>query len=707
MLGRIAIVVACLASFGVAQYTLQRANPSPLVSELIAWEPNTGEAFSITPGSSTLHRFEAGHWLAATTMNPAPPVWNAAVCTWPGQGILLVGDGQTWLCDGTAWTQFPTTLAPVFARAVAFDEVRGVAVAVASASLPSGAVETWEFDGLHWTQPVPPNPAGPPFALPYMQMAWDPQSQRCLLAQRIPPQPTAMLSWNGLAWTWHAPGAGSPMGWSMATAAGGNGVLFSGGYEFPINVGSTYVWSPSGYSALPGTGAPALRRRSVSWFDPLRQITVVTNVASGDRSTWYWNGTAWSQPERGRQLPEASYALAYDSWSGRLLTFGGAAIMENERRDLWELRSNNAAMVAAGGPLRRMQHASAFDSVRGRFVVFGGCRFDNGGGSYQPLGDGATHEWDGSQWHSVPSTTWSGPIDPRFRIGAAMAFDRARGRTVLFGGAPITSSTYSPVYRNDTYEWDGSTWTHMPTATLPPAAAGRLIYHDGLGQCLLQVGSALWTWAGSNWNVSPIAAPPGVIAYDVSRDRLVAANYNSAHELDPATNVWVPIAALGVSGTGTFDLSQGAFAGSDGLGDYVLGVAGAARLRPFGVGCAGSAGEVVLHGEDAPRVGTTLPLHLARLPIGAPFVGMLGAEATTWNGQPLPIDLSSFGMPGCFLHTAIDAHELRSGTTWPVAIPNLGALLGLEYRLQAFVFDAAANALGATTSTAIAIRIGG
>jgi hypothetical protein len=154
------------------------------------------------------------------------------------------------------------------------------------------------------------------------------------------------------------------------------------------------------------------------------------------------------------------------------------------------------------------------------------------------------------------------------------------------------------------------------------------------------------------------------------------------------------------------DLSLGHFVGSEAVGVFRFGDPAAAALMPLASGCAGTAGTPVLHGEDAPRLGRTLTLRLAKAPSGAPFFGMLGAATPSWLGAPLPIDLTSLGMPGCELATAIDAHQLRLGTDWPIAVPAAAPLLGGHFRVQAFVFDAGANTLGATTSNAVALRIG-
>jgi galactose oxidase-like protein len=49
-----------------------------------------------------------------------------------------------------------------------------------------------------------------------------------------------------------------------------------------------------------------------------------------------------------------------------------------------------------------------------------------------------------------------------------MVYDAARGRVLLFGGNPG-----APTATNDTWEWDGSTWTRRTPATSPP---GRFLH---------------------------------------------------------------------------------------------------------------------------------------------------------------------------------------------------------------------------------------
>jgi hypothetical protein len=79
-----------------------------------------------------------------------------------------------------------------------------------------------------------------------------------------------------------------------------------------------------------------------------------------------------------------------------------------------------------------------YDSARHRTVLFGGYNSFTG----SIFGD--TWEWDGVRWTQVDST---GPTPARSTT--AMAYDKARGKAVLFGGSTDT------VLLQDTWEWRG------------------------------------------------------------------------------------------------------------------------------------------------------------------------------------------------------------------------------------------------------------
>jgi hypothetical protein len=101
----------------------------------------------------------------------------------------------------------------------------------------------------------------------------------------------------------------------------------------------------------------------------------------------------------------------------------------------------------------------AYDAHRGRVVLFGG-RLSAVAGSTE------TWEWDGTAWEQSPTeVTPPGTASSTART-AAMTFDHLRGRVVLFDE---TSSTW---------EYDGVRWALRQTATSPPTRRQHAIAYD-------------------------------------------------------------------------------------------------------------------------------------------------------------------------------------------------------------------------------------
>lgn len=150
-------------------------------------------------------------------------------------------------------------------------------------------------------------------------------------------------------------------------------------------------------------------------------------------------------------------------------------------------------------PEGRSRHAMAYDAARGRTVLFGGWRTGVGN-----LGD--TWEWDGSGW--IRHTPAQSPPARSFHM---MAFDQARGVTVLFGG--IGTSFF-----NDTWEWNGSNWQQVITAHSPPTLEGSaMAYHAGTNPGVLLFGGLggfgyindTWRYDGVDWTWLTGVGPSG------------------------------------------------------------------------------------------------------------------------------------------------------------------------------------------------------
>lgn len=105
-----------------------------------------------------------------------------------------------------------------------------------------------------------------------------------------------------------------------------------------------------------------------------------------------------------------------------------------------------------------------------------------------------------------PAVVWPG-----------MAYDSARDRVVLFGGLPASLSTAG---MDDTWEWDGTTWTEITPAARPPGRGvhGHLTYDPRRDRVVLFGGGSqpgamtytdLWEYDGTTWTEVALASGPG------------------------------------------------------------------------------------------------------------------------------------------------------------------------------------------------------
>ncbi len=102
----------------------------------------------------------------------------------------------------------------------------------------------------------------------------------------------------------------------------------------------------------------------------------------------------------------------------------------------------------------------AYDGATGTVVLFSGVSGDNGAIAI----DAATWVWNGANWlHLSPLTA------PAPRAMASMAYDASLHKVVLFGGTSFVNF-------DDTWTWDGTTWTLSPTTGPGDRFAAGLAY---------------------------------------------------------------------------------------------------------------------------------------------------------------------------------------------------------------------------------------
>ena len=118
--------------------------------------------------------------------------------------------------------------------------------------------------------------------------------------------------------------------------------------------------------------------------------------------------------------------------------------------------------------------------------------------------------WRNDTWIYSNGRWRPGPPAPpglRPRGGAAMAYDPAIGRIVLFGGGDGSW----PPSMDDTWLFDGTSWSPGPAAPagLTPREGAGLAYDPGTRRMVLLGGSGLdaradtWLFDGASWSPGP------------------------------------------------------------------------------------------------------------------------------------------------------------------------------------------------------------
>jgi hypothetical protein len=158
------------------------------------------------------------------------------------------------------------------------------------------------------------------------------------------------------------------------------------------------------------------------------------------------------------------------------------------------------ANEAATAPSARAYLGMAYDAARHEVVLFGGFDGTN------RLGD--TWTWDGSTW-----TREHPPTSPSPRAYFGMVYDAAMSKVVLFGGCCDQQSELL----NDTWTWNGTTWTQEQPAVSPsPRADFGMAYHAKTKRVVIFSGewgslTPTWTWDGTTWTEEHPAHTPQTV----------------------------------------------------------------------------------------------------------------------------------------------------------------------------------------------------
>ena len=109
--------------------------------------------------------------------------------------------------------------------------------------------------------------------------------------------------------------------------------------------------------------------------------------------------------------------------------------------------------------------------------------------------------------------------------------------------------------------------------------------------------------------------------------------------------------------------------------------------------------------SEQPYLGTTCTITTSAIPATA----LLSAQALSFTKYAPPIDLSVYGMPGCYQHAGLDSVTFLFGSptaTFDLAIPSDPSWLGAKIQCQSWSFVPGANAAGAISSNGLELELG-
>ena len=440
----------------------------------MVFDPTTGDVVlfggncSCAPLLDDTWTWNGSTWTDVQPSNSPPGLQNAPFVYDKALGMAVLFDagGDAWLWSGSNWTE-ETTNVPLnlsSGASAAYDDTAGDVVAVTGG-------QTWTWNSGGWTQQ---HPTSSPSAREFASMAFDESTGTVLLyGGRIPGAPTAD--------------------------------------QYP---GDTWTWNESNWvEDHPASSPPARSNASMS-FDLATNSMVLFggetlyNITMGD--TWAWDGSSWTN-QNPTTAPGGrnSAGMAYDAVNGNLLLFSGAyAIGDTWVFSVTSWKGSNPTTQ----PPPRAESAMAYDSANSTVVMYGGIA-DNA--TY--LGD--TWLWNGTNWeNATPSAPGSSPP------GAAWCFhgvDPATGDAVLFGGDASGVT-------NQTWTWNGSTWTEeFPTTSPSPRMDSSMAYDPVTGDIVLFGGensamaglSDTWLWNGSDWTEALTTGPAGRLDVPMAYDK--------------------------------------------------------------------------------------------------------------------------------------------------------------------------------------------
>ncbi|MGD0834598.1 MAG: kelch repeat-containing protein, partial [Candidatus Dormibacteria bacterium] len=476
--------------------------------------------------------FDGTDW-AELSPATSPPARNSApvttLTTGPDAGdvVLFSGNGagggqldDTWMFNGVTWTEAdPATSPPPRYNSAMTTPSAGTDAgdAVLFGGFGAGTLgDTWIFDGTTWTE-VSPAASPPPRGLLAMAtLASGPDAGDVVMlggatdwSTYESPLGDAWL-YNGMSWTQIDPPASAATGSCVidANQAGNANFTAAAQAQQPFTVGQGSQ-SISITSTAPTDATVDGPNYDVTATGGASDYPVVLTVDGSSTSHCSITDGVVSFPTTARLLSSMA-TLATGPDTGDVVLFGGNGAGGGALGDTWLFDGTTWTQVHPSvSPSARAWTSMA--TLRGGpdagdVVLFGG--YDGTGF----LDD--TWIFNGTAWSEVTSPT--SPSARNLVSMATLTSGQDAGDVVLFGGTEGNST-----YFDDTWIFNGTKWTELSPATSPPgrnsAPMATLTSGSHTGDVVLFGGNGAgggqlddtWIFNGTTWSdADPGTSPP-------------------------------------------------------------------------------------------------------------------------------------------------------------------------------------------------------
>ena len=422
---------------------------------------------------------------------------------------------DTWIYKDGDWTQLnpPTSPTPRVLAGAVYDPLRDRVVLFGGATITADNKtvtpyhDTWEFDGTTWRQVLADGPA-----VDKPLLAWDAARANILMLAVDSKIVTHQYNYDPRvpAWT-EKTGTRLPPCVNEGGLVGEDTkgtVFFTGGACAGVSsLEVSEEWDGNQWNPVIGLKINVGRVYGPAMaFDLSREQTLLFGgnpVIGGNprNEMWTFSAGAWNQIVDPNLIPPARefHVFRSDPNTNAIWMFGGIDPYTTYA-DLWKYQFGKwqrAAVTNTPAPQFCGSPTGAIDVDRKKLVIV--------------CADSTLSEYDFNDWKPVTGLKKAPPA----RNFSSLAYDENLKKTVLFGGF-ITD------YIDQTWVWDGTAWTQIDRDLPPPRSLAAMWYDPHLKKTVIFGGQGrpssqervtrfndMWSFDGTRWTeIKPATVPP-------------------------------------------------------------------------------------------------------------------------------------------------------------------------------------------------------